>query len=502
MLKILEGSLIYRCLASAVSWAGGQWQKSRIISRFLSPGYGDRVSESSVFSRVWLSFHRGLCLVFEKIRLNRLLKDSILTMPFIWSFIALTLAPILPTMAVLGISLACAGSLLLAFGCDPQRKLVYSPANKYILLYAFIYIAATFTSVTVSGSLLGGALTTLFILFTIVIQNSVATRRQLDMMVFAFVVSGAAVSAYGIYQYVFGTLVASGWVDSEMFTGIGIRVYSTLGNPNVLSEYLLLVIPFAGASILIVKTAISRIFFTGCFGVMMLCMLLTFARGGWLGIIVAAAVFLVMLDRRFIIVGIIGLVLLYFLLPDVILDRFLSIGDVSDSSTNFRVSIWLGTIAMLRDYWFTGIGPGTAAFNRVYPLYSYNTALAQHSHNLYLQLICDTGICGIVVFLAVLFTYFRSLSSAVSRENKLLSNKSDGQPGDPEKEQNTRNREIGRTSKILQIASISAIVGFLVQSATDHSFYNYRVTLIFWAVLGLGLIAARRDTLRGDARVG
>ena len=26
----------------------------------------------------------------------------------------------------------------------------------------------------------------------------------------------------------------------------------------------------------------------------------------------------------------------------------------------------------------------------------------------------------------------------------------------------------------------------MVQSMTDYTFYNYRVTLLFWAVLGLG----------------
>jgi len=249
------------------------------------------------------------------------------------------------------------------------------------------------------------------VLFTVVIQNSVKTRRQLDVLIYAFVVSGAAVSAYGIYQYVFGAVGASAWLDPTMFSGIGVRVYSTLDNPNVLSEYLLLVIPFAGASILSVKGFLPKLVFTGCLGAMLLCMLLTFSRGGWLGLIIAAAIFLVMLDRRFILAGIAGVVLLYFMLPDVILDRFFSVGDVADSSTSYRVSIWLGTLAMLRDFWFGGIGPGTAAFNRIYPLYNFNMASAQHSHNLYLQLVCDAGISGIIVFLMIIFAYFRKLSA-------------------------------------------------------------------------------------------
>ena len=39
--------------------------------------------------------------------------------------------------------------------------------------------------------------------------------------------------------------------------------------------------------------------------------------------------------------------------------------------------------------------------------------------------------------------------------------------------------------KIHLIAGISAISGFMVQSLTDYTFYNYRVMLLFWAVLGL-----------------
>ncbi|MCL2408177.1 MAG: O-antigen ligase family protein [Oscillospiraceae bacterium] len=471
MQKLIKGSFFFTLISETFSLFRSQWRKSRVVGRFLSDGKGEAASKSSIFTRGWLRFHQGLNSVFDKLRLNKLLRNSIFAMPFIWGFATVTLAPILPTMAVLALVLANGISLLLAFGCDRERKLRYSPANKYILLYAFVYIAATFTSVTIVGSLFSGALTTLFVLFAFVIQNSVTTRRSLDTLIYAFVISGALVSAYGVFQYVFGsTFGATAWLDSEMFEGIGVRVYSTLGNPNVLAKYLLLVTPFAGACIFIVKGILPKLFFTGCFGAMLLCMLLTFSRGGWLGLIVAAAIFLVMLDRRFILVGIIGIVILYFALPDVILDRFLSIGNLGDTSTSYRVSIWLGTINMLRDFWFTGIGPGTAAFNTIYPLYSFNTIISPHSHNLYLQIMSDAGIAGILVFLTIIFTYFRNLCRAMSRENN-------------------------KSSKILQIAAISGVFGFLVQGMTDYSFYNYRVTLVFWAVIGLGALAARRSAL-------
>ena len=472
MRSILESSLTYKIIAAANLWIKRQWRDSRIIGRFLSTGRGEQVSENSVFSHVWRGFHKGLCAVFERLRMDKLLQGSIFTKPFIWSFLALALAPFLPTMVVFAMALVSVFTLILTFGCDRDRKLVYSPTNKCILLYAIIYIAATLTSINVSGSLRSGALTTFFIIFAVLIQNSVTSRRQLDILIYVFVTSGTVVSAYGVYQYVFGAVGASAWLDSEMFSDIGMRVFSTLGNPNVLAQYLLLVIPFAGACIIVVRGILPKLFFTGCLGALLLCMLLTFARGGWLGLIAATAVFLVMLDRRFILVGIVGLIVLYFTLPDVILDRFLSIGDVGDTSTSYRVFIWLGTIAMLRDFWFTGIGPGTEAFNRVYPLYSFNTVASPHSHNLYLQIMCDAGISGIIVFLATIFSYFRYLCSSVSRETD-------------------------KSSKIYQIAAIAAVFGFLVQGFTDYSFYNYRVTFVFWAALGLGVITARRSSLKG-----
>jgi O-antigen ligase len=475
MQKILEGSIVYRFIAAVYLWFGAQWQKSRVIAYFLSPGVGERASEISFFTRAWLGLHRVLCAVFEKLMLNKLLRGSIFTMPYIWVIATFALAPILPTMVILGLTLMCFISLILTFCCNRERTLVYSSINKYVLLFAFTYIVATLTSVTVSGSLLGGALTTLFVIFTIVTQNSVTTRRQLDTLVYALVISGTVVSLYGFYQYLFITSGSTRWVDSEMFSDISGRVYSTLDNPNVLAEYLLLVIPFAGASVMIKKGALPKLFFSACLAVMLVCMLLTYSRGGWLGLVAAAAVFFVMLDRRFILAGVATLILLYFALPEHILSRFLSIGDVTDSSTAYRVSIYLATIALLRDFWFTGIGPGVEAFNRIYPLYSFNAVHAPHSHNLYLQITVEAGIIGIIAFLLIAFSYFRFLCSAISREKD-------------------------KTSKILQIAAISSVFGFLVQSLTDHSFYNYRVTLVFWAVLGLGMLIARRGKLMHHIR--
>jgi len=472
MQRILENSKVYKILMTMSSWFAVQWQDSRIIDRFLSSGH-DGHEADSVIARVWQRLRLFQSTLFNKLRLTGRMDGSLLTKPFIWVSATIFLAPILPTMIILGLSLVSFLSVYLTFGGNSEHKLAYSPVNKYFYLFSLSYIIATFTSVTVTGSLYGGALTALFPIFAVILQNAVASRRQLLSLLYIFALSGAAVSAYGIYQFMFGASNAAAWYDSEMFSAIGMRVYSTLENPNVLAEFLLLVIPFTAAVIMITKKILVKLFFTGCLGVMLVCLLLTFTRGGWLGLLIAAALFLIMLDRRFILAGIFGVALLYLALPDIILDRFLSIGNTDDSSTSYRVFIWMGSIEMLRDFWFTGIGPGTAAFNRIYPLYGFNTVTAPHSHNLYLQIMIEAGISGILIFFAIVFSYFRSLCAAVRKEKD-------------------------RVFKILQIAAISSVFGFLVQSATDHSFYNYRVMLIFWIVIGLGIMTVNRSSLEGD----
>ncbi len=472
MHKILEGSVFYRLIAAVCAWFGAQWKKSRIIGAFLSEGKGQAVSENSIFSKIWRFIHNLMCTVFEKLRLTKLFEGSVFKQFYFWCILTAVLAPIIPTMAVFALSAVAVFSFAVKFSCDRERKLSYAPINKYILIFAFIYFIATFTSVTVSGSLLGGMLTVFFILFSLAYENSIESQKQLDISIYLFVGAGVAVSLYGIFQYVFGFTGAEAWLDSDMFSEIQLRVYSTLQNPNVLSEYLLLIIPLSFACVITGKTAGKKALALGAFAIMCLCMVLTFSRGGWLGLLFAAAVFLVLLDRRFILLGIVGLVALYFVLPDTIIDRFASIGDMKDTSTSYRVYIWLATINMLKDYWMCGIGPGTDAYNMVYPAYGYHDVIAPHSHNLFLQIMCDTGICGLIIFLVILFVFFKMMCGSLSREKD-------------------------KVSRIYQISTISAMCGFLVQSMTDYSFYNYRVMLMFWVFVAMSAAISKRSQLDG-----
>lgn len=470
--NVLRGSLVCRMLAALSLWFGEQWRRSGVVRWFLHPRDLERSSGAySVFYRLWLAVRRFFCFLYEKLGLDRLFAGSIFLQTYLWCALPVVLAPLLPTMAVLALAVVGYGSLALNLLRDRGRKLVYSPMNRFVLLYAAVYLAGTFFSVNLRSSLKAGLLTVAFILFALALENAVTSRRQLDLLVQMLALAGTVVAVYGICQYLFRWgYQSAAWVDSDMFSSIQFRVPSTLENPNMLGQYLLLAIPLGGACLLTAKGKGRRAVFLLCCAAMCVCMVLTFSRGAWLGLLFAGLVFLVLLNPKLILLAPVALVALYFVMPESVVSRFTSIGNLSDNSTSYRVYIWMGTLAMLKDYWLCGIGPGAAAFNMVYPAYSYNAIIAPHSHNLFLQLVCDAGICALVAFVGVLWQYFRNLCAALHREKDW-------------------------TSRVYQVAAVSGVCGFMVQAMTDYSFYNYRVMFIFWAFLAVGCLAARRSSL-------
>ena len=86
-----------------------------------------------------------------------------------------------------------------------------------------------------------------FLLGYILTVSLIRTREWLKRCTWASVAAASLVSLYGIYQYFFGSLDADTWLDSSMFEDISARVVSTLENPNMLAEYLILLFPIAAA---------------------------------------------------------------------------------------------------------------------------------------------------------------------------------------------------------------------------------------------------------------
>ncbi|MCI8342058.1 MAG: hypothetical protein HFE62_02420 [Firmicutes bacterium] len=443
--------------------------ESAFVTAFLNKSDNEMTVKGSLFYKIYHFVKDLLARFFQLIHLDRLLSGSVLKVTALWAGLTVAAAPFAPTMLVLLMAIAGFGSMVLRLLCEKDRELAYSPVNKFIYAYAAVYLFSTFVSVNFRGSLFGGLLTVCFILFSIVVINAFESKIQVKTLLFVMTCGGLLVSFYGFYQYIFQDKFGGVWVDTDMFEGM-FRVYSTFANPNVLGEYFLIVMPLSVACFFMAKRFISKVFYFGATGAMLICLVLTYSRGCYIGIAVAAAVFLVMYDKRFIFLGFAALLVMPFILPETMLNRILSIGNMNDTSTSYRVYIWFGTIDMLKDYWFTGVGPGESAYNMVYPVYAYNGISAPHSHNTFLQVICDSGVIGLTAFVIFIYQYYKAMFVAFVNE------KDDD-------------------AKFLVLAGISSASGFFVQSLFDYTFYNYRVMLLFWTLIGLGIVFTKYSSL-------
>ncbi len=332
-----------------------------------------------------------------------------------------------------------------------------------ILLFAVLYLLGGIFSEGGVPSFYSALMYVVFLSGYFLVFNLIRTREWVKRCVVAGIFSGTAACLFGIIQIFTGTLNSS-WLDIETFSNIGTRIVSTFENPNVFAEYLLLLIPFAVAFLIRKGSVQAKLLYGLALAVMLVCLVFTWSRGAWLGLLVGMFLFFVILSKKSLI-GIIGVVLvsplLSWLVPNAVTERFLSIGNLAESSISYRISAWYGVLELLNKTWWCGIGVGSAAFDAVYPSVALaGTGAIKHAHSIYLQLLAELGIPGLLVFVLILFLFVQNCFEYLLR---------------------VKNRE----EKGFVPAGIAAVAAILVMGATDHIWYSYRIFLAFWTVLAL-----------------
>ncbi|MBE6724111.1 MAG: hypothetical protein E7576_02770 [Ruminococcaceae bacterium] len=414
--------------------------------------------------------------------------------------------PWLPTMVLAALVIYTALCLMLKL-FRRKRILKLEPVDLYAAAFALLTFFGGAVSLS-SASLKPGLLMVCFMMGYFLTVTLMRSREWLVRCSTAVVVSAALISLYGIYLYFTdGGYSSKAWLDSEMFESIRGRAVATLENPNMLGEYLILIFPVAAAMFVGNGEGLRRLPTFVCAAVMGVCLILTWSRGAWLGLMAALLIFLFMWHRRsvwLILAGIASLPILPAVLPASILHRITSIGNMADSSTSYRVYIWRASVRMIRDHFLTGIGIGEGAWFRVYPLYAYQgVEVAPHSHNLFLQIWLELGVVGIAVFVIFLFllfqaafTLFRELSGERPLRNRGI------MPAPLQKEESGLGTvgadPVKRARNQLRISAAGPLCGIaavLAQGLTDYAWYNYRLFLMFWlmAALAAGYVRNGRE---------
>ncbi len=264
------------------------------------------------------------------------------------------------------------------------------------------------------------------ILFFLVVDR-VRTRKYLDRVIAACILSGAVVSIIGIIQY----LSSFAWIP-QVETA---RPAGTFMTRAMAVHFLVIVFPLSFLPFLPAKEdRLPWPYGVSSLG-MIVYLIYTRSRAGWVAcgfvvlFLLAVLLFtgLVREEKRGMtkgkVVAVLGAILLVVLLACIprkgeettnIRERIGSITKLSDSSVHPRLVWWRNTGAMIKDNLWTGVGIGN--FKTNYPLYQgpvkvepgLNAELRlNRAHNDYLQTASEVGIIGLLLYLWMLGAAFK-----------------------------------------------------------------------------------------------
>ncbi|MCX7970877.1 MAG: O-antigen ligase family protein [Negativicutes bacterium] len=349
-----------------------------------------------------------------------------------------------------------------------QRRLRVLAAEKAVVAYAVICLTTVVLSPEPAYSWYNywqqfGRCLALYYL-TI---NTVKTRAQTEKMLAALAAATLVVVVYGLIQYFTGLdLEMADWVDSGYFPAINARIFSTWLNPNLLAGYLLTMIALlAGAGLYERwgwRKVAALVLLAGC----LLCLVLTWSRGGWLGLIIVILAIGLLRNRHLIWLAALILAVVVKTCDQAAVRLLSVLHPTLDSSSNMRLGIWSGTLAMIGKHPWWGWGWGT--FRDYYSVYGYYVldpgVIIYHAHNTYLHLLAETGVVGLAGFLAVAGLHGR----LVWRKYR---------------------RTADRQTRGMLLGLLVALIGMLAAGFSDHLLFNIKMFMLFWLLCALAVVS-------------
>jgi len=182
------------------------------------------------------------------------------------------------------------------------------------------------------------------------------------------------------------------------------RAIAFFPDPHIFSFYLGLIAPFALGLFFITKQKL----WIFCFMIIFIADLLTFSRGGYVGLFGGIILGTILLwshiktsVRHFMLLFLSSLVFLLAIPHNPITGRFLSSFDQSDHSNTHRIELWHRALVEINKRPLVGTGLGTYA-HTINPRATYRTPI--YAHNLILDITVELGFIGFFLFCGIFIT--------------------------------------------------------------------------------------------------
>lgn len=377
----------------------------------------------------------------------------------------------LPFLSLTSIPTICLGGMVLTTTFFYLIKLIRGKrifkleiVDFMILLFGGLILLSSTYSAGGTSSVLSASLTVILLLGYFLLVNLMRTELWIKRCIIALVSSASIVALIGIFEFVFGA-ENSAWLDQSFHGIIKTRVVSLLENPNMLALFLVMAFPFLIALSVRARAKNEKFLLNMLIALFLVCIVFTWSRAAWLATVLGLILFAMLYTKKsFRIFGaaLLMLPIMPIVLPTSVIDRFLSISNLTDSSIAYRIYTWKGTFSAIKDYFFCGIGYGDSAFQTVYPKYAYSgIETTPHSHSLVLQILLCMGIVGLVVFAVAIFLSIQKSLEYIKTENNVK-------------------------SSIYVIAVIVSLISALIIGAFDYIWYNPRIFYLFWIIAAIG----------------
>lgn len=289
-----------------------------------------------------------------------------------------------------------------------------------------------------------------FLVFFLTVQ-SLEKRHDLWLVLGAILATGLIQAVATVIPAVTGTHPIS---EATRSTG-------TTVDANVFAGYLILIIPLLIAAGVVAFyhrrrwTLAAAGAATVIYGAALIA---TLSRGAWLGIVAGTVTLAVLLPRRRKPIAILAAcVLVGFALAGFAGPIAARLGLSSDAATFLaRVPIWVAALQMLVQH--PAFGVGLHSFGAFVGSYNPHLHVSQ-AHNLFLNIAAELGIIGLAAFGIVVVVLFRTLARV------------------------RRNASSSR-DRIVAAALVASFTAFFVHSLFDVSYYDYKILLLFWILVG------------------
>jgi len=321
-----------------------------------------------------------------------------------------------------------------------------------------------------------------------VIVGLIFTKKEyMRGIVWTLVLVGGILGSVSVFQYLTSSFTNDFWgfgtavVENIVGGTNDYRLSGSLGDPNLFAMVMVVLVPLALERAFTEKKKILKILAIYALIVIVMTIVFTFSRGGFLSLLVVIG-FLVLWKKpplTYLLIGLVLFILSFSILPPSYTQRMATLTDVFSQDTtemrnevSFRGRFSEAGVAwiMFRDHPIIGVGPGN--YNSEYMNYSRQLGWdprveARGAHNLYLEVASEQGIVGLTIFLFILYSVFAGLVRSSRKFKKL------NQPGLAD----------------MSIALMIGFAGYCTASIFLHNIFPYYLWMLIGIAFSLEKIA-------------